>query len=246
MSTEADQPRDSSITFVNGQRIRIRPPAPEPDYEDVEENPSPKKYQTNDSFSFTAANVAKSSRSKPNRVAPDPPPISPQGKEADRNSPFKSILKKSSRSSDSKMLTYSGRSKAGSHFYLPLPNSSRKKVQFLVEHCGNGDEMNENGEEISPDYEDQETTMKESSVNEFENGDSSNSEGSYKFSHFLSQHSYFRYSSSLYVFLEETCIYYLLFIIVNLAKIFFVRIFCPSSFIIILKVYLHLKQNIAK
>ncbi|XP_045461895.1 uncharacterized protein LOC123672000 [Harmonia axyridis] len=144
MSTEAEQPaQDSSITFVNGQRIRIRPPAPEPDYEDVEENPSPEKYPADYTTNDPVDNASKLSRPKPNRIAPDPPPVSPLGKEFDRGSPFKSILKKSSRSSESKMLTYSGRTKAGSHFYLPLPNSTRKKVQFLVEHSDYGENSNE-------------------------------------------------------------------------------------------------------
>ncbi|XP_044751987.1 uncharacterized protein LOC123311920 [Coccinella septempunctata] len=186
MSTESDQPaQDSSITFVNGQRIRVRPQAPEPDYEDVEENQSPKKFQpdhqTKNPSTFTAENAAKSSRSKPNRIAPDPPPVSQLGKDQDRNSPFKSILKKSTRSSDSKMLTYSGRSKAGSHFYLPMPNSSRKKVQFLVEHSENGDETTECGVgEVVPDYDqdqaDQEMQEKESVVDVSEEEESSNSE----------------------------------------------------------------------
>ncbi|KAK9887166.1 hypothetical protein WA026_020618 [Henosepilachna vigintioctopunctata] len=159
MSTEANQPaKDSSITFVNGQRIRVRPPAPDPDYEDIDEKvhrkTTPKESPTNGSSK--ACNYApKSTRPKPNRAAPDPPVVSPlTTSEADGNNSFKSILKKSSNSEDTIMFFQTtSRSKGASHFYLPFPTTPRKKVQFLMENSEKKMDDNEDLVTTPPNYE---------------------------------------------------------------------------------------------
>ncbi|KAL3275595.1 hypothetical protein HHI36_020350 [Cryptolaemus montrouzieri] len=147
MSTDVEPPpKDSSITFVNGQRIRVRPQAPDPDYEDLDDSNSKKPPE----------NAVETTRPKPNRTAPEPPSVSPLAmNEADRNNPFKSILKKSSNFDITTMSSTSPTRRSGSHFYLPLPNSPRKKVQFLVESYERSREIVKEGTvETCPDYED--------------------------------------------------------------------------------------------
>lgn len=106
---------DASITLVNGQRIRVRPPSTDAEYEDVQvKRPAPK-------------------------VPPAKSKILPNEKESESNR-FKSILKKptttfSDTDSNSREHSPSPAHKTGSHFYLPMPgNTPRKKVQFLVEN----------------------------------------------------------------------------------------------------------------
>lgn len=61
----------------------------------------------------------------------------PAERESEQNSRFKSILKKTSQTfSDSESgpeKCPSPSPRGGSQFYLPMPNTTRKKVQFLVE-----------------------------------------------------------------------------------------------------------------
>lgn len=124
MSSEGDT-KDSSITFVNGQRIRVKPhSSSELDYEDVQVN----KKQTitkpklkNCNISVTKTNENESDYS---------------------NNRFKSILKKRTTFNDTDMngpeRTPSPALKTGSQFYIPMPSCNnlpiRKKVQFLVEN----------------------------------------------------------------------------------------------------------------
>ncbi|XP_008191255.2 uncharacterized protein RhoGEF64C isoform X1 [Tribolium castaneum] len=118
-----------SITLVNGQRIRVRPPTADQEYEDVQvKRPAPKV----------------------------PPNKKPNEKESECNR-FKSILKKpttfSDTDSNSRERSPSPAHKSGSHFYLPMPgNTPRKKVQFLVENELEVDQ-NRKEEEASEDAE---------------------------------------------------------------------------------------------
>lgn len=148
MSTGPDA--DTSITLVNGQRIRVRPPINiEPDYEDVHvqlKTPQPKP----ETLSRSQIPIPKLQLklTKKNGVAVAPPQLpaqasspKPNEKEASDcgSNRFKSILKKPSATfgdTDSNCVGERSPSptlKSGSHFYLPMPTTPRKKVQFLVE-----------------------------------------------------------------------------------------------------------------
>ncbi|RZB39687.1 uncharacterized protein BDFB_008503, partial [Asbolus verrucosus] len=116
MSTEPEL-KDASITLVNGQRIRVRPPSTNSEYEDV---------QVRRPTALKRPQVKNKSPQKLNE------------KESECNR-FKSILKKrttfSDTDSNSREHSPSPAQKSGSHFYLPMPsNTPRKKVQFLVEN----------------------------------------------------------------------------------------------------------------
>ncbi|KAJ8941995.1 hypothetical protein NQ314_010220, partial [Rhamnusium bicolor] len=126
ISSEESGTKDSSITFVNGQRIRVRPTA-EQVYEDVQVRQSPTKSTSN--------------RNKPNKIKS--PISSPKlnEKESEHSNRFKSILKKPTTFSDTDSngpeRSPSPSLKSGSHFYIPMPctnTTPRKKVQFLVEN----------------------------------------------------------------------------------------------------------------
>jgi hypothetical protein len=120
MSSEPEL-KDSSITLVNGQRIRVRPPSADSDYEDV---------QVRKSSTPTKVPQVKNKNHSSQKL---------NEKESESNR-FKSILKKrtttfSDTDSNSREHSPSPARKSGSHFYLPMPgNTPRKKVQFLVEN----------------------------------------------------------------------------------------------------------------
>ncbi|XP_049818854.1 uncharacterized protein LOC109601331 isoform X2 [Aethina tumida] len=120
--------KECSITFVNGQRIRVRPSTNEQTYEDVQV-----KRPTQKSPSVSNQHLRKSiSKTKSPLRSPKP-----AERESDQNSRFKSILKKTSQTfNDSESgpeKCPSPSPRGGSQFYLPMPNTTRKKVQFLVE-----------------------------------------------------------------------------------------------------------------
>ncbi|XP_018572239.1 uncharacterized protein LOC108911725 [Anoplophora glabripennis] len=132
--------KESSITFVSGQRIRIRPSLTnQADYEDVQVNspPSLKAPPT----SKLPANQNKTATNSPNKPGKVRSPVSspkPNEKESEFSSRFKSILKKPSSTFSDSDSAGPERSptpslKGGSQFYIPMPcPTPRKKVQFLV------------------------------------------------------------------------------------------------------------------
>ncbi|VEN60330.1 unnamed protein product [Callosobruchus maculatus] len=134
--------KESSIKFVNGQRIRVRPSLCDLEYEDVQVK-SPN--QQNQQLLKTKEKHTEHVQSSPKKSPPTPKttPSSPKAlsnKDPDLTSRFKSILKKPSTNySDTDSDNYGERSlsppiqKGGSQFYLPLP-TVRKKVQFLMEN----------------------------------------------------------------------------------------------------------------
>ncbi|XP_071057464.1 uncharacterized protein [Onthophagus taurus] len=124
--------QDSSVTMVNGQRIRIKPnKVVENNYEDVE----------------VKKTILKT-------------PMTPNKVENESDYRFKSILKKPSTTfsdtdgTSDQITSSSSSAKSGSNFYLPLPVKAttsnvitpRKKVQFLVQ---NDSVIYENDDEIS-------------------------------------------------------------------------------------------------
>ncbi|CAH1983187.1 unnamed protein product [Acanthoscelides obtectus] len=129
----------SSIKFVNGQRIRVRPSLCDLEYEDVQvksplppQQPKAKEKRTENLHSLPK-------KSSSPKTTSSSPKIS-ENKDLDFTSRFKSILKKPSTNySDTESDNYGERSlsppaqKGGSQFYLPLP-TVRKKVQFLMEN----------------------------------------------------------------------------------------------------------------
>lgn len=125
-SVEPETKKDSSITLVGGQRVRIRPPSTEQVYEEVKVQPPRQQ----------PSQIPKLKNQPANK--PKGPPKSNE-KESESNR-FKSILKKPTTFSDTDSSGGPERSpspahKSGSHFYLPMPmNTPRKKVQFLVEN----------------------------------------------------------------------------------------------------------------
>ncbi|CAH0546965.1 unnamed protein product [Brassicogethes aeneus] len=120
--------KESSITFVNGQRIRVRPSTNEETYDDVQIKRSPSK-------SSSGKNKKQMHKTKI--------PVSTLKhieKEPEFNSRFKSILKKpaqtfSDTDSTGPESCPSPAPRGQSQFYVQMPcTSPRKKVQFLVEN----------------------------------------------------------------------------------------------------------------
>lgn len=131
--------KESSITFVNGQRIRIRPSLTnQDDYEDVQVRQSPTSKSPTTQNKTTSTSPG-SNQNKPSKIRS--PVSSPKvnEKESEFSNRFKSILKKpSSTFSDSDSggpeRSPSPALKRGSQFYIPMPcTTPRKRVQFLVE-----------------------------------------------------------------------------------------------------------------
>ncbi|KAK5642051.1 hypothetical protein RI129_008218 [Pyrocoelia pectoralis] len=156
MSTDRDNSvKDSSITLVGGQRVRIRPPDVEQEYEEIKVQQQPVRQASQIPKLKTLSSSSTNNTSKGQTKLKE--------KESDCNR-FKSILKKPTTFSDTDSSgggperSPSPASKSGSHFYLPLPmNTPRKKVQFLVENefasqndsNGPKDEVVETNDEIN-------------------------------------------------------------------------------------------------
>ncbi|KAB0796076.1 hypothetical protein PPYR_10137 [Photinus pyralis] len=129
MSADRDSAKDSSITLVGGQRVRIRPPDVEQEYEEIKVQQQPVRQPSQIPKLKTPPSSSNTSKGQTKL----------KEKESDCNR-FKSILKKPTTFSDTDSSggperSPSPASKSGSHFYLPMPmNTPRKKVQFLVEN----------------------------------------------------------------------------------------------------------------
>ncbi|KAJ8922446.1 hypothetical protein NQ315_004393 [Exocentrus adspersus] len=132
ISSDESSKKDSNITLVNGQRIRVRPSLNQDNYEDVQVKTTPKSNQNK------ATPTSYSSQGKVKTAVAS----SPKGKEKELefSNRFKSILKKPSSAFSDSESTGPERSpsparKRGSQFYVPMPAFTpvRKKVQFLVE-----------------------------------------------------------------------------------------------------------------
>ncbi|XP_044253158.1 uncharacterized protein LOC123004106 [Tribolium madens] len=117
-----EAPRDASITLVNGQRIRVRPPTAE---EVQVKRPAPK-------------------------VPPKKAPNEKESECNRFKSILKKPTTFSDTDSNSREHSPSPASRSGSHFYLPMPgNTPRKKVQFLVENELDLDQNRKDEEEMS-------------------------------------------------------------------------------------------------
>ncbi|XP_025836805.1 uncharacterized protein LOC108740489 [Agrilus planipennis] len=141
---------EKTITFLNGQRIRVRPPLPEHDYEDVGSNKSkePKKIQEMNELRRNSGSTKQDSQSSSSTLSivsngtaqQQQPYITPVSK-TNGNDTYKSILKKTTFDSDNTNRSLAHR-RSKSNFYLP--NTVRKKVQFMdenevVKHTDNND-----------------------------------------------------------------------------------------------------------
>lgn len=155
--------KDASSIAINGQKIRIKP---ETDYEDVEI----KKPASQIPVKTGHRRKAKSLESETVQFRND-------------TNKFKSILKKPSSTfndTENNMIVEntikSPGFKSGSHFYLPMPNASRKKVQFLVENEFTNQLNNDNkGEELIKN-EEQDFIQQKVKLEELTNGKDDGSE----------------------------------------------------------------------
>lgn len=109
LSSSDSDVQDATIKRVGGQRIRVKPPSIDSDYEDI-----PRVQKTISSPKLQIRKGVKAVKDK--HV---------------ESSRFKSILKKPNASFSDTDDTDRSPSPGGSQFYLPLP---KKKVQFLVEN----------------------------------------------------------------------------------------------------------------